>query len=293
MSGLTMGCAMLSILACGRVDDGPDRPLARAYDQVLTWADLREVIPAEATGADSAAMADQFIEAWMRQEAILHMAEQNQVANGMDLDAQLEDYRRSLVIFGYEQALVDQKLDTNVTAEQMEAYYTEHKANFELKEAVLRMRWFKVNEPDKRTLRKMTERFRKGEAEDLHHLEIWLAHSGVAIVDHSAGWVPVSIIRSEMGLPPGEEGTALEQVGRQVITSTNGAWFVEVLELRAQNSLSPIDMVRARILAKKWASEEDLKKIDAEVRQIVAEAAEFASQDPEPDPSELWTDVLV
>jgi pyruvate dehydrogenase E1 component alpha subunit len=41
----------------------------------------------------------------------------------------------------------------------------------------------------------------------------------------------------------------------------------------------------------KWASEDELKKIDAEVRQIVNEAAEFATNDPEPDPSELYTDV--
>ena len=40
------------------------------------------------------------------------------------------------------------------------------------------------------------------------------------------------------------------------------------------------------------ASEDDLKKIDATVRSVVAEAAEFATHDPEPDPSELWTDVL-
>ena len=49
--------------------------------------------------------------------------------------------------------------------------------------------------------------------------------------------------------------------------------------------------MRARLLAKKWASEEALKKIDAEVRAIVNEAAEFATQDAEPDPSELYTDV--
>ena len=39
--------------------------------------------------------------------------------------------------------------------------------------------------------------------------------------------------------------------------------------------------------------ENDLKAIDAKVREIVNEAAEFATHDPEPDPSELWTDVLV
>jgi pyruvate dehydrogenase E1 component alpha subunit len=65
----------------------------------------------------------------------------------------------------------------------------------------------------------------------------------------------------------------------------------EVDQMRSEHD--PIDMVRARLLQKKWASEDDLKKIDAEVRAIVAESAEFAAQDPEPDPSELWTDVLV
>ena len=39
--------------------------------------------------------------------------------------------------------------------------------------------------------------------------------------------------------------------------------------------------------------EDDLKKIDAEIRAIVTEAAEFAQNDPEPDASELYTDIYV
>ena len=38
--------------------------------------------------------------------------------------------------------------------------------------------------------------------------------------------------------------------------------------------------------------EAQLKAIDAEIRKIVNDAAEFAQHSPEPDPSELWTDVL-
>jgi pyruvate dehydrogenase E1 component alpha subunit len=53
----------------------------------------------------------------------------------------------------------------------------------------------------------------------------------------------------------------------------------------------PIDIVRARLIEEKRASEDDLKKIETEVKSIVSEAAEFASHQPEPDPSELWTDV--
>ena len=41
------------------------------------------------------------------------------------------------------------------------------------------------------------------------------------------------------------------------------------------------------------ASEDKLKDIDREVREVVNAAAEFAQNDPEPDVSELYTDVLV
>ena len=37
----------------------------------------------------------------------------------------------------------------------------------------------------------------------------------------------------------------------------------------------------------------EMKAIDADVRTTINGAAEFAQSDPEPDPSELWTDVLV
>jgi pyruvate dehydrogenase E1 component alpha subunit len=53
----------------------------------------------------------------------------------------------------------------------------------------------------------------------------------------------------------------------------------------------PIEQVRARLLAKKWSSEDAMKKFDTEVRIVVNEAAEFATHDAEPDASELFTDV--
>jgi pyruvate dehydrogenase E1 component alpha subunit len=63
----------------------------------------------------------------------------------------------------------------------------------------------------------------------------------------------------------------------------------EVDKMRTEHD--PIEQVRKRLLDKKWASEDDLKKIDASVRAIINEAAEFATHDPEPDASELYTDV--
>jgi pyruvate dehydrogenase E1 component alpha subunit len=64
----------------------------------------------------------------------------------------------------------------------------------------------------------------------------------------------------------------------------------EVQKMRSEHD--PIEQVRTRLLQSRIASEEALKEIDAAVRDVVNEAAEFATNDPEPDPSELWTDVV-
>jgi len=65
----------------------------------------------------------------------------------------------------------------------------------------------------------------------------------------------------------------------------------EVQKMRSEHD--PLEQVRARLIEEGWASEDDLKAIDKDVRDIAADAAEFAQNDAEPDASELWTDVLL
>jgi pyruvate dehydrogenase E1 component alpha subunit len=64
----------------------------------------------------------------------------------------------------------------------------------------------------------------------------------------------------------------------------------EVQKVRTEQD--PIEQVRARILEQKIMSEDEIKKIDGEIRNLVNEAADFATHDAEPDVSELYTDIL-
>ena len=65
----------------------------------------------------------------------------------------------------------------------------------------------------------------------------------------------------------------------------------EVQKVRSESD--PIDFVKQMLLDGGHADEAKLKEIDKEVKQISAEAAKFAQESPEPDVSELYTDVLV
>ena len=65
----------------------------------------------------------------------------------------------------------------------------------------------------------------------------------------------------------------------------------EVEEMKVNRD--PIINLKTRIMAEHGVSEEDLKKIDKDIKKRIKEAAEFAQSSPELAPDELWTDVLI
>jgi pyruvate dehydrogenase E1 component alpha subunit len=64
----------------------------------------------------------------------------------------------------------------------------------------------------------------------------------------------------------------------------------EVNEYRQKRD--PIEHVREILIKDHSVPEDDVKALDKRVREQVNEAAEFAQSEPEPNPSELWTDVV-
>ncbi|QAX29749.1 pyruvate dehydrogenase (acetyl-transferring) E1 component subunit alpha [Leisingera sp. NJS204] len=63
----------------------------------------------------------------------------------------------------------------------------------------------------------------------------------------------------------------------------------EVQKMREERD--PIEHVREMLLTGKHATEDDLKAIDKEIKEIVSKSADFAKESPEPALEELWTDI--
>ncbi len=65
----------------------------------------------------------------------------------------------------------------------------------------------------------------------------------------------------------------------------------EVDDIRSHHD--PIEGLKKQLLEAGEITEEQLKEIDKDIKAIVAQSVDFAQESPEPDPKELWTDVLV
>ncbi len=242
--------AALLLCACSVDEDGGDPVVARAYDRSLYWSDLRQVIPLEAKAADSAAMAQRYIDSWLHEQVVLHRAEENLTADQLrSFDARIEDYRRSLLTYTYEDALVAQKLDTTVTDEELRRYYDAHGKDFLLKDNIVRARWFKLHDADTRTERKVEQLWRSGREEDRHELEVWLAAHGSPINDTHDDWMPFTELLQQVPLEVENPTDWLPRQGKVTVRDSLDLFFVELLEHRLRDGLSPFPLVRERVRA--------------------------------------------
>ena len=64
----------------------------------------------------------------------------------------------------------------------------------------------------------------------------------------------------------------------------------EVDDIRTHHD--PIDGLKGRLIEEELATEDELKKLDKDIKDLVKEAADFSLDSPQPDPDQLWTDVL-
>lgn len=248
--GAALAVALLVMApGCADGDAMDDPPVARAYGETLRWSDIRRVVPVGADVRDSADLANSFINNWLRERVVLDQAEVNLSEAEKDFSELLKSYHNSLIIFAYEQALVDQKLDTAVSMDEIAEYHEENGRNHMLRDNILRARWFKVREDDRRTLRRLEDLFRSNDAERLGELEVWLATEGVAINDPGPGWIGADRLLAEVPFPGGGAGDLLSKPAKHVFRDDGATWFVEIMELRTKDSVAPLELVRQDIRA--------------------------------------------
>jgi len=138
---------MLFLLSCGekRINDDPNDPLlAAVYDQNLYLSDIKPLLQTESSPEDSIQYTHALIEKWVREAILMREAERN-IPDDLDIQKMVNDYRSSLILLSYKQELVEEELDTSVTADQMKVYYDEHKSQYKLDEPILQCILYKVD----------------------------------------------------------------------------------------------------------------------------------------------------
>ena len=277
---LSLLLAALSVLSSCTVISSvvhDDEVVARVGKDKLYRSELQRFIPPTASPQDSAALAARYIDSWATDRLYVKVAEEQLSKSEIDVSAELEAYRLSLVKYRYEQRYISDRLDTLVTDAQISEYYMSHQDDFVLQRPVMKVRFVDVmkDSPNKDHVLKMIS---SDEFDEFHRTDSITVSSALRYFDNSDVWMDARDLAAEFGVDYPQMLSAMKDNMIKIAPEGRGDLLAAyVCDIR-RSGVAPLDFCAAEIRdillsARKHALvkglERDLLETALENRQFV------------------------
>ena len=246
--GVLIGIAFLVLMAsCDYFQkSSKEVVVAECYGKYLYESDLQGIVPEGVGTMDSLQRVSTFIDSWVKRQVLIHQAENNIDKEALDLDKQMQEYRNSLVIYAYESQLIDQKLDTIVSDEEIAEYYEQNKEDFQLRNTMVRVAYvildedckqkadFKklLNDPDTLMLQNIDIQANYYAVKSFVDVDQWMR------LDELTNIIPIQIFNTESFLKKNKFVS---------FDMNNFTYMVRFVDYQLEKSISPMEMVRDNI----------------------------------------------
>ena len=246
--GVLIGIASLLLLAgCDYFQkNSKEVVVAECYGKYLYESDLIGLVPEGTPTMDSIQRVSTFIDSWIRREVLIHQAESNLNMEELDLKKQLDEYRNSLVIYAYETQLINQKLDTVVSEDEIAEYYEQHKEDFQLRNTMVRVAYVIIPEDSKQkaTFQKLMSDPDTLLLQNIDVLAMYYAAKSYLDVDH---WMRLDELTNIVPIEIFNAESFLKKNKFVCFDMNEHTYMVRFVEYLLEESTSPLEMVRDNI----------------------------------------------
>lgn len=241
VSLLAAGCDFVS----GLLHD--DDVVARYGRRKLYASQVARYIPKNVSPEDSANLAARYINSWAMDLLYQNVAETRLSKADLDMSKEMEDYRRSLLKFRYEQQYLGERLDTVVSISEIEEYYTSHKSSFVLEVPIVKARFLDIM-PESPNLELLKKKMSSSDYEDLAAADSISYSSAIRYEDHSDEWMDAVAYARNFGVDYGTLLSTLKPDGFVEIRDDRGdARIGFITDIVRKGQVAPLEYCHERI----------------------------------------------
>ncbi|TXB65455.1 hypothetical protein FRY74_08510 [Vicingus serpentipes] len=236
-----------SFVSCNLFEEKiEENAIARVQNKILFDSELKEVIPFDASTEDSLLIANNYIQKWIKQNLILEKAELNLKSEQKNFTKQLEDYRNTLVIYTYEGELINQRLDTNVSDQEIKLYYEQNEHNFDLKDDIVKVRYLKVTKQAP-NIKKIRKYYKSTKAEDVEQLKEFSHQFAEKFHLNENEWILFDEVLKEVPINVSDKSGYLKNVKYTEIEDSLSYYFVYFKDYKLETDVSPLSFEKKNI----------------------------------------------
>lgn len=233
----------LTFLAISCSEEAPDndsKVIASVNEIQLTEAELLYHLPEGLSEEDSLKFVESYIEKWVNEQVVYQKAIEVLPENSKNVDFQLADYKRSLLIYTYEQYYIQDRLDTVVPMADIQAYYDENVEDFILKDYIVKAIYAKytINTPE---LEDVAKWYQLKAENDWINLQSHANLYSIKFFNDTANWVFFDDILSEIPLTDINKATFIRKKKSITFEEDGMVYFLNVIDSKLQDETSPIE----------------------------------------------------
>ena len=241
-----VGCQMVHRVSDTAAELFGDGVVARVGEHRLMRSELAAYIPAGVSSEDSLALAQSYIKSWAEELIFLDMAEKHLSAEEKDVTKDLEDDRRTLLKFRYEERYINDRLDTLISDEEVRNYYRAHMDKFLVDRPLLKVRYM-IIPADSRSLKTIKERMSSDDAMDAIAADSLAFTAALRYVDSSDAWMDAIILARELGTDEVSMMSALRNRTIEFKGDDGLLRVAYVVDMVQKGSPAPLDYCEERI----------------------------------------------
>lgn len=238
-------CDLLQFKKGGNGDDGSgSEPLASVGEIYLYPRDVEGIVPAGMTPNDSIDIIERHINSWIKKQLLISEAQKQLTFDEVELERRVLDYRYALMMHEFEKYMVSRNIDTNITEEEIDAYYQENIENFELKQNIIRGYFIQLSK-DAPNLRRFRYLLRSNRARDIEELKSYAYSYGTKVHLDDSIWVNFEDVINNTPLVDLPNKTDFLRRNKfYEIPDDNFIYFLRISQYKIQNDTSPLEFVR-------------------------------------------------
>lgn len=225
--------------------DASRQPLIEVEGQFLYEDELASVIQPGLSPEDSAALADAYIRNWATNVLLYENAKRN-VANEVEINQMVEEYRKSLIIHYYQQNLVAQRLG-DVSDDEVAAYYEVNADRFPLNENVLRGVFLKVPNGAPKIDKVRTAIRKLDDDKDIQRLEEYSVQHAASYDYFVDTWILMNDLAKKMPLEGIDQRALLANNSYYEVADSTYTYMLNITDRRLIGSPAPLEFVQERI----------------------------------------------
>lgn len=220
--------------------------VAEVNGVTLSRAELDKVIPRGIMPEDSARLARQYITRWASDRIYQKKAEEKLSAADKDVSKELEEYRQSLLKYRYEQLYVNERLDTNVTDEQIQDYYEAHLEKFVLERPIVKARYLDIGE-DSPMLGQIKKRMSSKDVNDFYEADSLAYSSAYKFETWEDDWIDIIVLAREYSVDYSEIVHGIKNGWMESVDTTGRLHLAYISGMMRKGETAPLDFCTERI----------------------------------------------